>query len=107
MACRASPKESLDEEIAELKEALVSGTTKDISSEIGDLLFTIVQVARWKKIDAEESLREMLTRFTNRFQQMEELAAKQGTKLEEMNINEMDTLWLQAKTLERAGEYNA
>ena len=98
--------EKLEEEVEELKEAIRSDSNLDISSELGDLLFCAVQIARWTKLDAEECLREMLSRFRFRFQWMERLAAEQGTGLIEMNIAEMEVLWQNAKNLERMGDNN-
>ena len=89
----------LDEETAELKAELAArepDRTK-IASELGDLLFTIVQVARWQKIDPEDALREMLRRFGTRFRYIERRAAEQERSLSEMTLSEMDALWLEAK----------
>lgn len=89
----------LDEEVAELKAAL-SAATPDrdaVFSELGDLLFTIVQVARWQKMDPEDALRTMLARFSNRFRYIEQCAAEQGRALSDMTLEEMDVLWEEAK----------
>ena len=88
----------LQEEVGELKEALDSGSEAEISAELGDLLFTIVNVARWKKIDPEEALRSMLSRFSTRFRYIERQAAEQGRTLDEMTLGEMDALWEAAKS---------
>lgn len=90
------------EEVAELEEAIASGEQKDIKSEIGDLLFTIVNIARWQKVDAEDALRVMLNRFQARFETMEEDATK---PLTELSFEEWDDLWNRAKqkTQESAG----
>ncbi|MGK4455497.1 MazG nucleotide pyrophosphohydrolase domain-containing protein, partial [Klebsiella pneumoniae] len=63
--------EKLDEERAELNEAIEQGDTAQIEAELGDLLFTVVNVARWLKVEPEEALRKMLNRFTARFVAME------------------------------------
>ncbi len=68
-----------------------------ILSELGDLLFTIVQIARWQKIDPEEALRVMLGRFSNRFRYIERRAKEQEKNLTEMGLEEMDSLWDEAK----------
>ena len=64
------------------------------------MLFTIVNVARWKKIDPEEALRSMLNRFETRFRHIELSAVEQGRRLEEMTLAEMDELWESAKKIQ-------
>jgi tetrapyrrole methylase family protein/MazG family protein len=90
----------VEEEIVELKAELHRETPdrNAISAELGDLLFTLVQVARWQKIDPEEALRAMLTRFSNRFRYMERRAAEQNLTLPQMTLAQMDALWDEAKT---------
>lgn len=89
--------DKLREETAELEEAIESGETEKIKSEIGDLLFTVVNIARWAKVDAEESLREMLDRFRDRFTAIEDHAREQGRSIGDLTIDEMDAIWNQAK----------
>lgn len=84
----------LDEENVELKAAIKSQDKAAIESELGDLLFTIVNVARWLDIDAEDALRKMLNRFTARFQYMESAAS---APLGELTADEWDVLWNEAK----------
>lgn len=84
----------LEEEKAELLEVIASGDHEEIESEIGDLLFTTVNIARWCKVEPEEALRKMLNRFTERFQAMEAGAEK---PLEELSLDEWDELWVSAK----------
>jgi tetrapyrrole methylase family protein/MazG family protein len=80
----------IDEELNEVIEA-----PDDVSkaAEMGDLLFTVVNYARWLKIDPETALREANRRFRSRFSDLEERAAAEGRKLEEMTLEEMDSLW--------------
>ena len=85
----------LDEEVAEVHEAIQSGDADAIESEIGDVLFTVVNIARWAKVDAEEALRKMLNRFSARFTRMEELAVR---PLGELSPLEWDQLWTRAKS---------
>jgi len=89
----------VEEEVAELEAALAapSPDRAEIFSELGDLLFTIVQIARWQKIDPEEALRTMLARFSARFRYIERRSREQGRPLSEMTIQEMDALWEEAK----------
>jgi tetrapyrrole methylase family protein / MazG family protein len=87
----------LDEEIRELREALPRDDREEIAAEIGDLLFTVVNIARFLKIDAEEALRSMVLRFGTRFRLVEQMAAG-GKPLQEMTPAELDVLWERAKT---------
>jgi tetrapyrrole methylase family protein / MazG family protein len=84
----------LAEEERELREALEAGDSERIEAEIGDLLFTAVNLARWAKIEPEEALRKMLNRFTARFQEMERAADK---PLGQLTPQEWDDLWNRAK----------
>jgi tetrapyrrole methylase family protein/MazG family protein len=86
--------DKLREEELELREAIKSGQPDKIEAELGDLLFTAVNIARWAGVEPEEALRKMLNRFTARFQHMEALATK---PLEELNLEEWDDLWVKAK----------
>lgn len=86
--------EKLDEELREVREALAERDPDHIESEIGDLLFTVVNVARWAKVDPEEALRRMIDRFTRRYQRMEVLA---GSSLESLDPQAWERLWNQAK----------
>src|SRR5262249_278992 len=73
----------LDEELAELKGELAASEPdgQRICSELGDLLFSVVQIARWQHIDPEEALRDMLARFSARFRYIEAQAREQGREL--------------------------
>ena len=86
--------DKLHEEEAELREAVLGGNAAEIESEIGDLLFTAVNLARWAKVEPEEALRKMLNRFTERFQSMERRSPK---PLTELTPAEWDVLWEEAK----------
>ncbi|MCX7924648.1 MAG: hypothetical protein N2554_02420, partial [Fimbriimonadales bacterium] len=63
----------------------------------GDLLFTVVNIARHAKVDAEDALRTMVDRFTHRFQWMEAEAARQNRPLESLSAEEWEALWQRAK----------
>jgi tetrapyrrole methylase family protein/MazG family protein len=82
------------EEEAELREAIASGDQERIESELGDLLFTCVNLSRWLKLEPEEALRKMLNRFTARFMEMERTAPRE---LSELSFQEWDDLWEKAK----------
>ncbi len=83
------------EEECELSEAVASGDQKRIEQEFADLLFSLVNVARWLKVEPEGALREMVDRFTTRFQAMETSADR---PLSELDPSEWDVLWNEAKT---------
>jgi len=89
--------DKLDEEVHELKHELAQGDRDRAADEIGDLLFTIVNVARWLKVDPEQALLRMTKRFSERFRRIEKAARAEGRSLSEMTIQEMDALWDQAK----------
>jgi tetrapyrrole methylase family protein/MazG family protein len=84
----------LDEEIGELKAA---ETASARTEEFGDLLFALVNLARWWEIDAESALRETNTKFRRRFAMIEAAAIAQGKALSDMTLAEMDTIWEQSK----------
>ena len=87
----------LDEEITEFKKAVLKGKDKDIQSEVGDILFVIVNIAKFNKIDAEEALRSTNNKFTKRFQYIEQKIAKKGKNLKESSLEEMERYWQEAK----------
>ncbi len=89
--------EKLREEAAELEDALAKGNKDEVRYEIGDLLFTVVNIARFQGIDPEEALTEMLGRFVMRFNRIESKAAEQGVDILNMSLEEMDAIWNEAK----------
>ncbi len=86
--------DKVDEELVELREALSVGNAANISAELGDLLFTVVNLARFAKVDAEDSLRIMVRRFSKRFRWMEATSTK---PLEELDQSAFEMLWQSAK----------
>jgi len=86
--------EKLREEESELREAIASQNQQAVTSEVGDLLFTAVNIARWAGVEPEEALRQMLNRFTLRFQEMEKRA---DVPLSQLSPEDWDRLWEQAK----------
>jgi tetrapyrrole methylase family protein / MazG family protein len=86
--------EKVKEEIEEVKNA---ETDFELASEIGDLFFALVNVARWKHIDAESALRGTNMKFKKRFAYVEQGAKKQGRELSSLSLDEMESLWQQAK----------
>ncbi|HWQ52008.1 MAG TPA: nucleoside triphosphate pyrophosphohydrolase [Terriglobales bacterium] len=89
--------QKLEEEIAELREAVAAGQAPDIKAELGDMLFSAVNVVRKLKCDAEELLTSASEKFVDRFEQMEQAAISGGHALTELGLTEMDRLWDDAK----------
>ena len=81
-------------EFKEFKEASKADDRANMEEEMGDILFAVVNLARWNKIDAEQALIKANQKFMTRFRKMEELAQK---PLEEYNFKEYDSLWQAAK----------
>lgn len=89
--------DKVDEETRELRAAVVSGDTEAIGDELGDLLFAAVKVARFAGIDPEQAAHAACEKFIRRFAAMETAAANDGTALEQCTLEQMLTLWQQAK----------
>jgi tetrapyrrole methylase family protein/MazG family protein len=89
------------EELAELEEAQ---GLKEQEHELGDLLFTLVNVARWLGLDAESALRTANQRFYRRFTAMEEASRRQGASFTELPMDAKEALWEDAKAQEGGGE---
>lgn len=86
------------EKIAEeLEEVRAAKTPENQIEEIGDLLFVVVNLSRWLKVDAESALRGTNQKFRRRFAYIERKAAEMGKQLKEMTLAEMDALWNEAK----------
>ena len=91
--------DKLDEEIGELREAVAEGDAAKIHDEIGDLLFTIANIARKVNVNAEEALQSTNRKFMRRFESMESRAER---NLDQLTLEEMDQLWDEAKAAERS-----
>lgn len=89
--------DKVTEESAELKEALLSGDSDRIRDELGDLLFSVVNVARFCKQDAETALSQATEKFVSRFTLVEQFAAERGFDMKSMTTQELDKLWKEAK----------
>ena len=89
--------EKVKEEEAELQEAIAGGEQAKIEEEYGDLLFSLVNFARFLNVDAENALEVTNKKFIQRFTQMEEKAQATGKPLAEMTLEEMDAIWNQIK----------
>ncbi len=87
----------LDEEVLEFKEAVLYKKNNEIESEVGDILFTLVNIAKFVKVDAEEALRSTNNKFSKRFQFIEQEIKKNGLTLKESSLEEMEYYWQKAK----------
>lgn len=96
----AQVKEKVDEEIQELYEAVDSGEHDKIEEEFGDVMFALVNYARFVDVDPELALEKTNKKFIRRFQYIEKMAAEQNKALLSMTLEEMDALWNKAKELE-------
>ncbi len=88
---------ALESETEELKAAIQSGDANALGEELGDLLFSVVNVARFIQVEPEESLTRASEKFVARFEQVETLAEVEGIDLKTASIESLDTLWNQAK----------
>lgn len=87
----------IDKVHEELKEVHAARTADDQAAEIGDLLFAVVNLARWVDVDAESALREANARFRSRFAQIEVAARAQNRSITDLSLDEMEALWQAAK----------
>src|SRR5262245_55080596 len=94
--------EKLQEEVLELRQVIAEGNDhgrqERLEDEIGDMLFVIVNIARYLKIDSESALKRANRKFKARFQYMEGELARQGKTLEQTTLDEMEALWQKAKS---------
>jgi MazG family protein len=89
--------EKLHEELAELAEARRNASHDELEGEIGDLLFVLVNIARFVKVDPEQALRRTNAKFRKRFGYIEQKLKERGKTLEESAVTEMEELWQEAK----------
>jgi len=96
------PLAKVQEEIKELQEAMNSG--EGIQEEFGDTLFSLVNLARFLKLEPEDSLRKAVYKFQTRFEKMAELALIESKKLGDITLEEMNFYWEKAKMYEKSGK---
>jgi len=89
------------EELLELEETMVDRDEERMEAELGDLLFAIVNLGRFLSLNPEEALRKTISRFTCRFNHVETTLHERGVSLHDATLDEMESLWQEAKTLER------
>lgn len=102
------PLAKVKEEIAELEEVLHTKLSEEVAveaerleDEFGDILFSMVNLSRFLKVDAELALRRSTDKFNQRFRQMEQLAKASGQQLSKLTLEEMDELWEKVKSTAR------
>lgn len=94
----------VQEEAAELMEAREEMDAAKMEEEVGDLLFAVVNVSRFLKVQPELALTATVNKFIRRFEYVETKSAEQGKSLEDMTLAEMDALWDECKAVERQGK---
>ena len=93
--------EKIEEELSELREAVRTGDRDNMNEEAGDLLFSIVNVLRFMKINPEDALRSTIDKFARRFRIVEKLAAEASREIDSMSLEDLDRIWEKAKESER------
>lgn len=96
----SGPLDKLSEELEELRSAMKSGEAAAVADELGDMLFSWVNLARFLDVDPESALREANRKFERRFRRIEDLLAADGRKTADQPLAELERLWLQAKAEE-------
>lgn len=89
--------EKIWEEQNELKEAFDSGNKERITEELGDLFFSLINFARWAKVDSEEALTSSTVKFINRFQKIEKNIKSQSKRFDDFSLEELEEMWQKAK----------
>lgn len=93
--------EKVQEELSELNTEIEAGNTKKIESEFGDVLFSMINYARFIKVNPENALEKTNKKFIARFQYLEKAAKKAGKELADMTLAEMDVFWNESKTFHK------
>ena len=92
--------DKVQEELAELNAEVKNGSDKTIEAEFGDVLFSMINYARFLKINPDTALERTNQKFTKRFQYLEQHAQKTGKTLHEMSLDEMEVIWQEAKKVD-------
>lgn len=87
----------LEEELEEFSRAYAAGKKKEITDEMGDILFTLVNLSRFLNVDPEGALRGTIDKFTSRFQHIEKSLKKSKKSFKDVSLDEMEALWQQSK----------
>jgi tetrapyrrole methylase family protein/MazG family protein len=94
----------LDKVREEIEEVKAASGPQHLAEELGDLFFVLVNLARWKKVNAEDALRGTNLKFKRRFKHIEERVREMGKTMQEMSLEEMDGFWDEAKGMEKDRE---
>lgn len=95
--------DKMEEEIAEMREAIRGGREAEIKDELGDLFFVLTNFGRMLGADCEDALRHANDKFTRRFKHIEQTLRAHGIDWSQTSLEEMEDLWREAKMLERQG----
>lgn len=95
------PFSKVREELAELEEAVTMGVRDNVREELGDLLFSVVNVSRFVGVDSEEALTVSTDKFIDRFGKVEKMAQEKGVNMKETELDELDKLWDLAKQVSK------
>lgn len=87
----------LDEDLAQLKAGLKGANSEELGEELGDLLFTMVNLSRFMRVHPEAALTQTISKFYNRFKMIEQALKQQGRTLESASLQEMDAIWEEHK----------
>ena len=90
--------QKVEEEFGELRSAMEGQAPEQVEAELGDLLFSLVNLSRFLAVNPEEALRKTIARFIARFRYIEEELSRRGRSLRQASLQEMDALWAEAKT---------
>ena len=89
--------EKVQEELSELNTEVKNGNTQNMESEFGDVLFSMINYARFLKINPENALEKTNQKFSKRFQYLEKASKTSGKELADMSLQEMELCWEQSK----------
>ena len=87
----------VDEELAEVRDALKENNPAHVAEELGDLLFSVANLSRFLGLESENVLHQTIRKFTGRFRKVEEELRKRGKKIEDCSLEEMDRVWEKVK----------
>ena len=93
--------QKVSEELDELKEAIQMGVFENANEELGDLIFSVVNVSRFINVDSEEALTKATDKFIDRFSKVEKMAEEKGLNMKETDLDELDKLWDEAKKVSK------
>jgi len=94
----------LEEEVGEFRATLKERKPEEVEDELGDVFFSLVNVARFVGVNPEDALRKTISKFIKRFRHIEMRASQEGRELSQMSLEEMDDLWKEAKGKEAKGD---